>query len=119
MKPKTLLKGYLLFSLLVGFLYLPVNVQTARAALSSDVTAYDLIVAMNSLRASNGLPALVEEIKKRGIRSVAVPPLGCGLGGLDWSEIRPKIERAFAELPDVLDVAKLSPKNTNFHVKAA
>jgi O-acetyl-ADP-ribose deacetylase (regulator of RNase III) len=48
-----------------------------------------------------GLPALVEEIKTRGIRSVAVPPLGCGLGGLDWSEVRPKIKRAFAELPDV------------------
>ena len=56
-----MLKSYLLFSLLVGFLYFPVNVQTARAALSSDVTAYDLIVAMNSLRASNGLPALVED----------------------------------------------------------
>ncbi|MGA2328779.1 MAG: macro domain-containing protein [Bryobacteraceae bacterium] len=48
-----------------------------------------------------GLPALVHEIKKRGIRSVAVPPLGCGLGGLDWNQVRPKIMRAFEELPDV------------------
>src|SRR6266850_4231018 len=38
-----------------------------------------------------GLPALVEEIKKRGIRSVAVPPLGCGLGGLNWNDVRPRI----------------------------
>ena len=48
-----------------------------------------------------GLLALVHEIKKRGIRSVAVPPLGCGLGGLDWNKVRPKIMRAFEELPDV------------------
>jgi O-acetyl-ADP-ribose deacetylase (regulator of RNase III) len=48
-----------------------------------------------------GLTALVDEIRRRGIRSVAVPPLGCGLGGLDWSEVKPKIIRAFEQLPDV------------------
>src|SRR5689334_12021357 len=31
-----------------------------------------------------GLVALVGEVKRLGIKSVAVPPLGCGLGGLDW-----------------------------------
>ena len=48
-----------------------------------------------------GLPALVHEIKKRGIRSVAVPPLGCGLGGLDWKKVRPKIVGALEDLPEV------------------
>jgi len=50
---------------------------------------------------ASGLEALVEEIHRRNIRSIAVPPLGCGLGGLDWAEVRPMIERAFAALPDV------------------
>src|SRR5207249_6270574 len=27
--------------------------------------------------------------------------LGCGLGGLDWTKVRPMIERAFAQLPNV------------------
>ncbi len=48
-----------------------------------------------------GLKALVDEVRKLGIRSIAVPPLGCGNGGLEWSIIRPLIEQSFAELPDV------------------
>ena len=40
-----------------------------------------------------GLVALVAEIKHRHIRSIAIPPLGCGLGGLDWSDVQPMIER--------------------------
>ncbi len=32
----------------------------------------------------SGLQALVQEIRRLGIRLIAVPPLGCGLGGLDW-----------------------------------
>lgn len=49
----------------------------------------------------SGLVALVAEVHRRGIRSIAVPPLGCGLGGLAWSDVRPRIERAFSDLPDV------------------
>jgi O-acetyl-ADP-ribose deacetylase (regulator of RNase III) len=48
-----------------------------------------------------GLTALVEEVQRRGIRSIAVPPLGCGNGGLDWSDVRPLIERAFEPLEGV------------------
>jgi hypothetical protein len=32
---------------------------------------------------------------------VAIPALGCGNGGLDWVEVKPLIESAFAELPEV------------------
>jgi O-acetyl-ADP-ribose deacetylase (regulator of RNase III) len=49
----------------------------------------------------SGLEALVKEIRERDIRSVAVPPLGCGLGGLHWPEVRPRIEAAFRDLPEV------------------
>jgi O-acetyl-ADP-ribose deacetylase (regulator of RNase III) len=48
-----------------------------------------------------GLAALAEEIASRGIRSIAIPPLGCGNGGLDWSQVRPRIERTLADLKDV------------------
>ncbi|QKC99568.1 Appr-1-p processing protein [Mesorhizobium sp. NZP2298] len=42
----------------------------------------------------SGLKALVEEIRERGIRSIAIPPLGSGLGGLKWGDVRPRIEDA-------------------------
>ncbi|GAB6047441.1 macro domain-containing protein [Methyloparacoccus murrellii] len=48
-----------------------------------------------------GLVDLVKVIRDKGIHSIAIPPLGAGLGGLDWSEVRPRIERALAELADV------------------
>ncbi len=48
-----------------------------------------------------GLIALITEIQRLQIKSIAVPPLGCGLGGLDWSVVRPRIERAFSALPNV------------------
>jgi O-acetyl-ADP-ribose deacetylase (regulator of RNase III) len=49
----------------------------------------------------SGLKALAKEIRDRKINSIAIPPLGCGLGGLDWSEVRREIEKTFEELPDV------------------
>jgi len=48
----------------------------------------------------NSLRALVEDVQRLDIRSIAVPPLGCGNGGLDWQDVRPLIEAAFPELPD-------------------
>ena len=48
-----------------------------------------------------GLAALVDEIRYRGIRSIAIPPLGSGLGGLDWSEVRARIEAAVGGLDGV------------------
>lgn len=50
---------------------------------------------------ASGLRALVADVQRLGIRSIAVPPLGCGLGGLDWADVRPMIEQAFAPLTDV------------------
>lgn len=46
-----------------------------------------------------GLSDLLRVIPELGIRSIAIPPLGCGLGGLAWSEVRPRIEQAFANAP--------------------
>lgn len=48
-----------------------------------------------------GLVSLVDEVERRGIRSIAIPALGCDLGGLDWRDVRPRIESAFRPLAGV------------------
>jgi O-acetyl-ADP-ribose deacetylase (regulator of RNase III) len=52
-----------------------------------------------------GLKDLVRVVREQGIRSLALPPLGCGNGGLEWQEVRPLIETAAASLPGVEIVA--------------
>ncbi|MBI2423599.1 MAG: macro domain-containing protein [Candidatus Hydrogenedentes bacterium] len=49
----------------------------------------------------SGLAALVGVVLRLGIRSIAIPPLGCGLGGLRWDAVQPMIEGHFAGLPEV------------------
>ena len=49
----------------------------------------------------SGLKALVREVQQRKIRSIAIPPLGSGLGGLQWPRVKAMIEAAFEEMLDV------------------
>jgi O-acetyl-ADP-ribose deacetylase (regulator of RNase III) len=48
-----------------------------------------------------GLVSLREFIQEHSIRSIALPPLGSGNGGLDWQDVRPLIVEALAPLQDV------------------
>jgi O-acetyl-ADP-ribose deacetylase (regulator of RNase III) len=57
----------------------------------------------------SGLESLIGEIRRLNIRSIAVPPLGCGLGGLPWSSVKRLIESKLSNLPAV-DVAVYEPK---------
>lgn len=41
---------------------------------------------------SNGLDDLITIIEKYSIKSIAIPPLGSGLGGLDWKMVKKLIE---------------------------
>lgn len=38
---------------------------------------------------ASGLTTLALRARATGIRSIAIPPPGCGLGGLDWRDVRP------------------------------
>jgi O-acetyl-ADP-ribose deacetylase (regulator of RNase III) len=49
----------------------------------------------------DGLADLRRVLEEYEIHSVAVPPLGCGQGGLEWSEVRPLIEEALSDLEGV------------------
>ena len=49
----------------------------------------------------SGLESLAREIRSRGIRSISIPPLGSGLGGLHWPSVRTRMEEALGVLDDV------------------
>jgi O-acetyl-ADP-ribose deacetylase (regulator of RNase III) len=55
-----------------------------------------------------GLRDLVRVVTEKRIRSIALPPLGCGNGGLEWTQVRREIELALAPLQDV-DVIVYEP----------
>jgi O-acetyl-ADP-ribose deacetylase (regulator of RNase III)/uncharacterized protein YwgA len=57
-----------------------------------------------------GLDHFVAHAAEWGIRSVALPPLGCGNGGLEWSEVGPLIHRKLHALP--MDVEVYAPYAT-------
>ncbi len=55
-----------------------------------------------------GLKYLSENYGEMGIYSLALPALGCGLGGLDWNDVKPLVEKYLGDLPD-LDVLVYEP----------
>ena len=62
----------------------------------------------------DGLVALKGVIREKQIKSIAIPPLGCGNGGLDWAVVRPLIEQALGDLNDVeVIVYEPTPKYQN------
>lgn len=50
---------------------------------------------------ASGLASLANEVKNRGVKSIAIPALGCDLGGLDWDEVRPMIVATIDRLDGV------------------
>lgn len=57
---------------------------------------------------NSGLTDLVKMINFTEIKSIAIPPLGCGNGGLDWLVVKPLIESYLGMLPGV-DVLLYDP----------
>ncbi len=55
-----------------------------------------------------GLIDLVNCIKKYNISSIAIPALGCGLGQLNWKDVKQLIEETFIKLEDI-DVILFEP----------
>lgn len=58
-----------------------------------------------------GLIDLVEQIKALKIKSIAIPPLGAGLGGLDWNIVKDKIVESLSGI-DNIEVTVYEPKGS-------
>lgn len=46
----------------------------------------------------DGMLDLANQIIKHNVESIAIPKLGCGLGGLEWEEVKPFIIGALSDL---------------------
>jgi O-acetyl-ADP-ribose deacetylase (regulator of RNase III) len=57
----------------------------------------------------SGLKDLIKVIIDRNIQSIAIPPLGAGLGGLDWFTVKNLIINAFKDLHDI-NILLFEPK---------
>lgn len=60
-----------------------------------------------------GLDFFAQHFAEWGVTSVAMPPLGCGNGGLEWSEVGPLVYRKLHQLP--IDVEVYAPYGTPKH----
>jgi O-acetyl-ADP-ribose deacetylase (regulator of RNase III) len=60
----------------------------------------------------NGLLYLAKNYDEMGISSIALPPLGCGLGGLKWNDVKALIEETLGPIHD-LDVFVYEPTLSN------
>ena len=49
----------------------------------------------------DGLQYLASHYEEMGLQSLALPPLGCGLGGLNWPDVRSLIEKHLGPLSDL------------------
>ncbi len=57
----------------------------------------------------DGLRDLVKQVKRLSIKSISLPPLGCGNGGLEWNDVKELILSAFKDHPEI-DVYLFEPK---------
>lgn len=57
----------------------------------------------------SGLEDLVAAVKKHEIKSIAIPPLGCGLGGLNWYLVREEIKKTHEKYWQDIKVVVFEP----------
>ena len=60
----------------------------------------------------DGIAKIADYLSKGEVRSIAIPPLGCGNGGLDWDVVGPKLVDALVKFQDI-DIRLYAPQVTH------
>lgn len=63
----------------------------------------------------SGLTELVKAMNTHRIKSIAIPPLGCGNGGLQWNSVRPMIENALREIDCNIFIYESATRSAESH----
>jgi len=64
-----------------------------------------------------GMQELVKSINKKQIKSIAIPPLGCGNGGLNWNEVKAIILKELELIDEEVEVIIYEPGFNNQEIK--
>ena len=64
-----------------------------------------------------GMKELVKEIKRNKINSIAIPPLGCGNGGLNWNDVKSIILKELEEVDKDIEVIIYEPGFNNQEIR--
>ncbi len=62
----------------------------------------------------DGLDDLIKVINEKNIKSIALPPLGCGNGGLDWAIVKPLMEQKLHKLSDIVKIEIIEPGHHSY-----
>jgi len=65
-----------------------------------------------------GMQELIKEINLKEIKSIAIPPLGCGNGGLDWNDVKPIILKNLESIGRKIEVVIYEPGFNNQIIKS-
>lgn len=65
---------------------------------------------------TEGMEDLMNVISEKNISSIALPPLGCGNGGLDWRNVKDEIEKYLKPF-DKLEIVVFEPSNIAYKKK--
>ncbi len=57
-----------------------------------------------------GLDYLLQHYRQWGIQSLAVPALGCSLGGLKWEQVKPVMERYLSQMDIPVEIYEPLPE---------
>lgn len=57
----------------------------------------------------DGLKFLAENYEKMDIKSIAIPAIGCGLGGLNWEDVKEQITSVLSELDNKIEIEIYEP----------
>ena len=63
---------------------------------------------------NTGLNDLINVIKEKNIKSITLPPLGCGNGGLDWSVVKPLMEEKLKEISNNISIEIIEPGHHSY-----
>ncbi|HJA65738.1 MAG TPA: macro domain-containing protein [Candidatus Mediterraneibacter cottocaccae] len=62
----------------------------------------------------NGMDSLIELLPELKVKRIAIPPLGCGNGGLNWRDVRGIIENKISGMSQQYDFLIFEPSNGDY-----